>query len=300
MLMLCFTLIVIEFVSWIPQVTTSIQSPPFSFGPTPSQSLTSLVQTLSTPIGAHSFPALPQSIHLPFHFPYSKTTVFRRGPLDNPNHLRKILLKLRFIRRVFLAADDGRWGNFGVEAVVVVTEEAAVEENAGGDGGEAAWDLGAAGGVAEEAVGVRQVVEALGQAVHGRRGINKVGAPLVFVDELWEALHFFHEIGDEVYVWRRFESSTVEAGFGGSGITERNREKQEEEEEEPCQSFGMHHASLRFVEIAKIAEEHAVAIIYIDMGSDFVAFFWIQVCVFAFMMSLLALVVVVSGSVHES
>lgn len=44
------------------------------------------------------------------------------------------------------------------------------------------------------------------------------------------------------------------------------------------------------MEIAEIA----VTIIYIyreiDMGSDFVAFFWIQVCVFAFMMSLLALI----------
>lgn len=49
------------------------------------------------------------------------------------------------------------------------------------------------------------------------------------------------------------------------------------------------------MEIAKIAEEHAATIICIDMGSDFVAFFWIQVCVFAFMMSLLALIVVVSA-----
>lgn len=54
-----------------------------------------------------------------------------------------------------------------VEAVVVVTEEAAVEKDGGGEGREAAGELGAGGGEAEEAVGLREIEVALSQCVDG-------------------------------------------------------------------------------------------------------------------------------------
>lgn len=54
-----------------------------------------------------------------------------------------------------------------VEAVVVVAEEAAVEEDSRRDRREAARELGAAGGIAQEAVRVGEVVEALCESEDG-------------------------------------------------------------------------------------------------------------------------------------
>lgn len=52
-----------------------------------------------------------------------------------------------------------------IEAVVVVSEEAAVEKKAGVGGGEAAGDARPRRGVAEEAVGVGKVLVALREDV---------------------------------------------------------------------------------------------------------------------------------------
>ena len=78
---------------------------------------------------------------------------------------------------------------------------------------------------------MRQVVEALCKAVHGRRGVDEMCAPLVPGDEFRERLHFCYECGNEGSVWRWLESSAAEASFRGSGITETNVEKREEDEE---------------------------------------------------------------------
>lgn len=242
--LLCSSGIVIKFLSRISQITPSIQSPPFLAGRTPHRRLTSLLQATLTPSTPQSLPALRQGKHRPLHLRHSKPAISRRRrrriPDRKPNIPPKLLLfDFVLFRR---AADHGvarRVGGLAVKSVGIVTEEAPVEKNGGGEGGEAAGEFRAAGGVAEEAVGVGEVIEALSQAVHGCRGINKVGAPMVGRYLLRKTLHFFDESWDKARVLPRFPAAAVEASLSRSGIGDGGGENGEEEED-PCQDFGKH------------------------------------------------------------
>lgn len=121
----------------------------------------------------------------------------------------------------------------GVEAVVVVAEEASVEEDATGEGGEAAGEFGAAGGEAEEAIGVREIVEALSKAEDGNGGaVHRVGGPVVSGDDLREGLHFGDEGGDVVGGGRGLGGAAAEPGLGDSRIREEAERKMGEESDE--------------------------------------------------------------------
>lgn len=119
-----------------------------------------------------------------------------------------------------------------VEAVVVITEEAAVEEDAGGGGREAAGEGGAGGGVAEEAIGVGEVAEALREGEHGRRRVQEVSGPVASGEERGHGFHFRDEGGDESGLGRGLRGAAESPGFGDSGIGERNGEEEEDEEDE--------------------------------------------------------------------
>jgi len=54
-----------------------------------------------------------------------------------------------------------RISGFFIEAVIIIPEEATIKEDPSGDGRETTGKGGTAGSVAEKAIGVREIVEAL-------------------------------------------------------------------------------------------------------------------------------------------
>ncbi|GFZ04657.1 BRI1 suppressor 1 (BSU1)-like 1 [Actinidia rufa] len=87
--------------------------------------------------------------------------------------------------------------------IEVIAEEAYVEEDAAGKGGEAVREALAGHGVTKEAVGVEEVAVALGQAEDGSdEGVDGEVALVVGCDEEGEVFHFLDEVGDVAEVRR--------------------------------------------------------------------------------------------------
>ena len=180
--------ITVKLPSGIPQITPSVQTPSFSATPTLVNHLSSgLVQARPALSHPQALPTLRQRIHArpgrhaePSSAPPRRARRAGHDRLDAPRELPPLALGDGAEPRGAVDGVAGGVDALGEEAVVVVAEEAAVEEDPGGDGGEAAGQAGAAGGVAEEAVGVGEVLVALSQAVHWRfRGVHNVCCELV-------------------------------------------------------------------------------------------------------------------------
>lgn len=166
-----------KFVGWVSQIAASIEAPAFFPHPaTSSNSHSSLIQTFSTSISSKALPTLRQCINT-HHFDSAKPSSFlnsnsRHVPDSIPDTLNKPINSIIFVF-IFNSCVLGttldvvkrRRNGLLVEAVDVVTEEAAVEKDGGGEGREAAGELGAGGSEAEEAVSMREIKVALSQCV---------------------------------------------------------------------------------------------------------------------------------------
>lgn len=165
--------------SRIPQITPSVQRSPFPTRQTRPNLPSRLFQTLPTPLPPNRPPTLRQPEYpvpaLPAHgVPPTRDRHLRQvpdhlpHPPRKPGHHRRVPHRAITVHRVRRRVD-----RLVVERVVVVPQEAPVEEEAASDVRQAAGETGAGGRVALEAVVVDEVVVALGQRVHVERVVGE-------------------------------------------------------------------------------------------------------------------------------
>jgi hypothetical protein len=143
----------------ISKITASIQTPSFGIRQTPSQIFTGIFQTNSTLVITQTIPTLSQSKHTPiFHNPKSIISSRNSSQIlyQVPNILPKFQIR-PFTGSVTHNPISRNIDSFVKKIVIVVTKEASIKKNTSGCSREAAGQSGAAGSVAEEAVGVSEV-----------------------------------------------------------------------------------------------------------------------------------------------
>lgn len=170
-------IVVIKLLGRIPQVTSSIQHPPFLFRRARLNSSGCVTQTLLTSRSVHKFPTLSQPINrdIPsIHRANKEAIILRRFHAQIPHQLQSIGLENRLASaKICTPANALVLGAQALieEIEVIVAEITAVEEKPAPASSflkrEAPQNLGLALSKAEVAVGLGKISHALAESVDG-------------------------------------------------------------------------------------------------------------------------------------
>lgn len=165
--------VTVKFLSRIPQITASIQSPPLGTRQTPSHCRLSIHQAISTPLLINCLPTLCQCIghnRSSFHPCHRKTLLLHSCFSYVIDHFINFLRELR--SRVIIL-ENATWltapnhimirvNALVEEAVIVIAKEATIKIYSSCNGRKASGELGAALGKAGEAIILWEITVALG------------------------------------------------------------------------------------------------------------------------------------------